>query len=181
MCYKKIRVHPQIHLELYPTFWTWKIFPGQVDGVVSKTRRRSSLWIILTTVERVVTGCTKSVARWSTVTLKLHYFDLCWICCTAFSFSVVQQLARLRLPRRVARSLCASRASRCCKCLHAYARAFRALGFHRIYDGRESCGAPRSCTRECDGLKWCALIAVAAAAAAAAASSMHAMIATCCY
>jgi len=40
-----------------------------VDRVVNNTRRRSSLWITLTTVERVVTECMVFTARWSTVTL----------------------------------------------------------------------------------------------------------------
>ena len=53
-----------------------------VDCVVNKTRWRSRLWITPTTVERAVARCTKFIARWSTTTLWLHYFDLFWICCT---------------------------------------------------------------------------------------------------
>ena len=32
-------------LDLCPKFWTWKISPRRVDGVVNKTRRRTSLCI----------------------------------------------------------------------------------------------------------------------------------------
>ena len=41
--------------------------PRQVDGVVNKTRRRSSLWITRTTVERVVARCRKCITLRSTV------------------------------------------------------------------------------------------------------------------
>ena len=40
-----------------------------VDRVVNNTRRRSSLWITATTVERVVAECMVFTARLSTVTL----------------------------------------------------------------------------------------------------------------
>ena len=45
------------HLDLFPKLWTYKTSPRQVDSVVNKSRRRSSLWITPTTVERVVAEC----------------------------------------------------------------------------------------------------------------------------
>jgi len=53
MGFTEIPVPPKITLELRAKLWTWKILPEQVDGVVNKTRRRSSLWITRTTAERV--------------------------------------------------------------------------------------------------------------------------------
>ena len=38
-------------LEVIPNSWTWKILPRQVDRIINKTRRRSSLLTTLTTVD----------------------------------------------------------------------------------------------------------------------------------
>ena len=68
LCYKEIRISPK-----NKGTSLWNVAPNsgfrkfRHDKSVNKTRRRSSLWITPTMVERVVDGCTK--LRWSTVTL----------------------------------------------------------------------------------------------------------------
>ena len=82
--------------------------------VLSTNSSTVSLWITTMAVERIVAECASlfgySYSRWSTVTLELHYFDVFWTCRTSCSYTVLQQSARIRLTRRVARSVCDSRA-----------------------------------------------------------------------
>ena len=68
LCSKEIMVPPKLGyfpLELCPKLWT---SPRQVDGIVNKTRPRSSLWITPMTAQLVVAGRTQFITRWSTVT-----------------------------------------------------------------------------------------------------------------
>jgi len=79
-------------------------------STLNNTRRRSSLCITPTTVERVVAECMKSAnARW--LTLFSHYFNFFWIYCTSSFYAGMQQLARFLLTHHVARSVCGSRPS----------------------------------------------------------------------
>jgi len=73
------------------------------------TRRRSSLWIAPTTVERVSRLDAQSLLH--VRRLSPSNVDLFSISCATCSYTAVRQLATFRLPHRVARSLCASRAS----------------------------------------------------------------------
>ena len=53
----------------------------------------------------------KFIIRWPTVTLWLHYFDWFWNFRTSCTYSVMQQLARIRLTRRVMLPVYDSRAT----------------------------------------------------------------------
>ena len=106
LCYMEIRVFPKItvfsSVTLPQTLDSW-----QVDGEVNRTRRRSSLWITRTTVERVVgmRNVYYTLVDCNHLTPLLRLV-LDFVVSLGLHYDSMQQLPKLWLTDRVARSLC---------------------------------------------------------------------------
>jgi len=86
-------------LEVCRKLWTKTISPRQVDRVVNKTRRQSSLLPYLR--RSTCHDCLLCTDVDRSLMLQLQYFDLFWICCTTCSCScaVVDKISINRLRR----------------------------------------------------------------------------------